>query len=155
MSAVVISAVLMAVGALAQSSINMSNIKIRVERPDRIRGPENREDNFFNEIQVGTNSFKGLTADGSTNPAVASTWMLDNANQPYNMGDSNPQGVLFPANGSFYSCGLWLNGTYTSSGTIYGFAHSETACNYPITTKSMALVTSTNQGLNWNVIQQI
>jgi hypothetical protein len=46
--------------ASAQSAINIANIKIRVERPDRIRNPQapgssncyDGKDNIFNEIEI-------------------------------------------------------------------------------------------------------
>ena len=157
--------------ALAQSPINMTNLKIRVERPDRIREPASPggsncydgKDNYFNEVQTGTSTFMGYSANGSKTSTIASTCRIQGT-QPADMSGSVTQTIYptthYPGAPSYGSCGLWLNGSYiTRNGdgtinTIYGFAHAETACSYPATTKSMAMLTS-NDGQNWSLVSQI
>jgi hypothetical protein len=146
-------------------NINIANVKIRVERPDRIREPEastsqncfRGKDNYFNEFQLLSGSHRGFTANGSKNPAVASTCSTDGIHS-YDMGGA-VTGVIFP-NTSYASCGFWLNTNIKSGSTLYGFAHAETNCNYPATTKSMALLTSDASsdsiaGKTWTEIGQI
>ena len=165
-------------GAVSQSSINLNNVKIRAERPDRVRDPAissssncfDGKDNIFNEIEISAGTFYGYTANGSKNPSVASTCFAKGG-QPYGMG-STAAGwfgpTIYPSNhydssAGYGSCGLWLQGTYKSGATYYGFAHSEgyssafpseRQCSYPPTTKSMSLLSSTD-GLNWSLVQQI
>src|SRR6185312_11772888 len=164
--------------ANSQSPININNLKIRVERPDRIREPQAQsssncydgKDNPFNEIEIATGTFYGYTANGSKMPNVASTCFAKGA-QPYGMQSTSPGSfgpTIYPSNhydtsAGFGSCGLWLQGTHKSGSTYYGFAHaegyssafpSETQCTYPPTTKSMALLTSSD-GLSWSLVGQI
>lgn len=164
--------------AVSQSAININNLKIRAERPDRVRDPQSQassncydgKDNIFNEIQIATGTFYGYTANGSKTPGVASTCFAKGG-QPYGMG-STASGwfgpTIYPSDhydstAGYGSCGLWLQGNYKSGGTYYGFAHAEgyssafpsqRQCSYPPTTKSMALLTSTD-GLSWSLVGQI
>lgn len=169
---------LFAAAVSAQSPINIANIKIRVERPDRVRNPiapgssncYDGKDNIFNEIEITPGTFYGYTANGSKTTTVASTCFAKGG-QPYGMG-STAAGwfgpTIYPSNNynstaGYGSCGLWLQGTYLAGTTYYGFAHTEgyssafpsqRQCNYPPTTKSMALLTSSD-GLNWSLSDQI
>jgi len=60
---------------VAQAQLIPANLKIRVERPDRIRPPVNctstncyrGKDNYFNESEVSTGPFYGYTANGYRN----------------------------------------------------------------------------------------
>jgi hypothetical protein len=176
--AVAVLCLLVVPGAVAQSSININNLKIRAERPDRIRDPVapgssncyDGKDNIFNEIEITAGTFYGYTANGSKNPSVASTCFVKGG-QPYGMGSTVPGWfgpTIYPSNhydsnAGYGSCGTWLQGSYKSGATYYGFAHSEAyssafpsqrQCNYPPTTKSMSLLTSTD-GLSWSLVQQI
>jgi hypothetical protein len=149
----------------APPSINMNNLKIRVERPDRIHDPQNGssqncnrgKDNFFNEFQLLSGNHRGFTANGSKDPTVGSTCSTDGIHS-YDM-DGPVTPVVFP-NTSYASCGFWLETTIKSGTTLYGFAHAETNCNYPATTKSMALLTSdassdATAGKTWTEAGQI
>lgn len=175
----VASCLLFVCGAFAQSAINMNNLQIRAERPDRIRDPQAQsssncydgKDNIFNEIEISPGTFYGYTAEGSKDPNIASTCYIKGG-QPYGMGSTGPAGwfgpTIYPSNhydstAGYGSCGLWLQGSYKSNGIYYGFAHSEgyssafpgqRQCNYPPTTKSMSVLTSTD-GLNWSLSGQI
>jgi hypothetical protein len=81
--------------ASAQSAINIANIKIRVERPDRIRNPQapgssncyDGKDNIFNEIEITPGTFYGYTANGSKTTTIASTCFAKGG-QPYGMGST-------------------------------------------------------------------
>lgn len=165
-----------------QSTINLNNLDIRVERPDRIREPQaptssncyDGKDNFFNEIAIGSGTtagtFYGYTANGykntqNENSTVAST-CVTSGTQVYNM--SGPvTGAAYGGNPdnsgtAFSSCGLWLDGSYKSGSTYYGFSHAEgygtstygPVCDYPPTTKSMALLTSSD-AKSWTLQEQI
>ncbi len=162
----------------SQSPININNLKIRVERPDRIRQPQAQtssncfdgKDNIFNEIEISTGTFYGYTANGSKSPSVASTCFMKGS-QPYGMQATSPGffgPTIYPSNhydssAGWGSCGLWLQGTYKVGTTYYGFAHAEgfssafpdqRQCTYPPTTKSMGLLMSSD-GLNWSLAGQI
>src|SRR6267142_6374391 len=88
--------------ALAQSPINMTNLKIRVERPDRIREPASPggsncydgKDNYFNEVQTGTSTFMGYSANGSKTSTIASTCRIQGT-QPADMSGSVTQ-TIYP-----------------------------------------------------------
>jgi hypothetical protein len=161
---------------MAQAPINMANLKVRVERPDRIRDPQSQtrsncedgKDSFFNEVQINSTTFFGYTANGvgnggSTVANDPSTCLIQGSQVTGMTGGVTA--TVYPSDhynsaATYGSCGLWLDGTYVtrnldgSIATIYGFAHAETSCNYPSTTKSMALITSTD-GQNWSLVSQI
>lgn len=168
---------LLAGSATLSAQLQPTYLKIRIEKADRISQPVNStstncwsgKDNVFTEIQIGTGNFYGYTANGYRNTDGAtndySTCMIQ-GNQVYNMGGGY-QGVIASGNPNdstaFASCGYWLNGVYQSGSTYYGFAHAEgyatnangnRVCNYPPTTKSMGLLTSTD-GVNWTQQGQI
>src|SRR5581483_8069644 len=51
--------------APAQKDLTTSGIRFWVERADAIRMPETYDaDNYFNSYQLGTNGFRGFTANG-------------------------------------------------------------------------------------------
>ncbi|MGB6130146.1 MAG: hypothetical protein WCC14_11980 [Acidobacteriaceae bacterium] len=175
---IVVSLLTFVAGAATLSAqLQPTYLKIRVEKADRIIEPAtpsssncyDGKDNVFTEIEASTGVFYGYTANGYKNSNGAtsdySTCMIQ-GNQVYNMG-ATPTGVI--ASGSpnspssaFSSCGYWLNGVYKSGSTYYGFAHAEAygnstygkVCDYPPTTKSMGLLTSTD-GVNWTPQGQI
>jgi hypothetical protein len=170
-------AVAAAGAAIGQAQLQPTYLKIRIEKADRIIQPANGtstncyrgKDNMFNEIEVSTGVFYGYTANGFRNTNGANnddSTCLIQGNQVYNMGGSFT-GVIASGspndpNYAFASCGYWLNGTYKSGSTWYGFAHAEAYgnttygryCGYPPTTKSMGLLTSTD-GVNWTPQGQI
>jgi hypothetical protein len=174
-------------GSIAQAQVNVNNLKIRVERAVRERKPEPSQtnncyagkDNYFNEIQIDASTYYGYTANGSKDPAISSTcrirsgdpWGFNNVLYSPNPVDPNwfLQSIFpsdhYNASAAYGSCGLWLNGTYRSGSTYYGFAHAEAyshkfadathpECLYSPTTKSMALLSSTD-GNSWNLVGQI
>lgn len=181
MRTVVIALAALSLGALAShAQLIPQNLKIRIEKADRIlepvASPSNSncyagKDNYFNEIEPSSGVFYGYTANGNKNSnglaGQFSTCYMQ-GNQVYSMPQTY-QGVIasgYPNDPSsaYASCGYWLNGTYKSGSTWYGFAHAEgyavqlsttePACDYPPTTKSMGLLTSTD-GINWTPQGQI
>lgn len=168
---------LLAGTATLNAQLQPTYLKIRIEKADRISEPVNPsssncyagKDNHFTEIEIGTGNFYGYTSNGYKNTTGAtndySTCMIQ-GNQVYNMGGGF-QGVIASGNPNdstaYASCGYWLNGVYKSGSTYYGFAHAEgyatnadghRVCDYPPTTKSMGLLTSTD-GVNWTEQGQI
>lgn len=163
---------------LAHAQLVPANLKIRIEKADRISPPVQStssncyrgKDNYFNEIEVSSGKFYGYTANG--NAAGGSndySTCLIQGNQVYNMGapisdsfGAIASGLPNSAAYAFSSCGYWLNGTYKSGSTYYGFAHAEgyattqygLHCSYPPTTKSMGLLTSPD-GSTWTQQGQI
>jgi len=165
------------VAVTAHAQLQPSYLSIRVQKADRISPPTNGtstncyrgKDNYFNEIEISAGSFYGYTANGFRNTNGSSndySSCLIQGNQVYNMG-GNYTGVIASGNpndpaSAYASCGYWLNGTYKSGSTWYGFAHAEgyanttygRYCGYPPTTKSMGLLTSSD-GASWTPQGQI
>ena len=165
--------------ASAQSPINIANIKIRVERPDRVRNPiapgsSNRydgKDNIFNEIEITPGTFYGYTANGSKTPPLhphasprADSRMAWDPPRQDGSGLRSIRATNYDSTAGYGSCGLWLKEPTCQGTTYYGFAHAEGYSSaFPsaapmqlilLTTKSMALLTSSD-GLNWSLSDQI
>ena len=136
--------------APASTDVCETCIRIRVGVPTIVRGPAaDIADNRFNEIALPNGHFRGFDAHGETRA-------IDGA-RPSDM--AGPARVVLrpgPA-GSVDSCGQWLNHAERSGPIVLGFVHDETACNYPAgqTHKSMALSTSSDDGLSWKGLGQI
>lgn len=155
----------------AQKDLSTSGIRFWVERADAIRMPETYDaDNYFNSYQLGTNSFRGFTANGchgstdkpNCTQAIDGTAVWDaTAADP---SSSYHENVLYgQSNGtpmvSWAMCGQWLNSTISSNGVLYGFSHGEnpSAADLPSKYcgnssthhKTMTLFTSTDSGLTW------
>lgn len=158
--------------ANAQKDLVTSGIRFWVERADAIRMPETYDaDNYFNSYQLGTNSFRGFTANGchgsvykpNCTQAIDGTAVWDvTATDP---SSSYHESVLYGQNNgtpmiSSAICGQWLNSTISSGGVLYGFSHGENPAQWDLATKTcgnsgthhktMSLFTSTDGGLNWN-----
>jgi hypothetical protein len=181
---VFLAAILIAGAGFSHAQLIPGNLKIRVEKADRINPPAagtsincyRGKDNYFNEIEISAGTFYGYTANGYKTTNGSSTDYSTCAitgNKVYNMGASlDNTGVIASGlannqNTAFSSCGYWLNGTYKSGSTYYGFAHAEgyattefgRTCDYgqgssTSTTKSMGLLTSTD-GKHWTAQGQI
>lgn len=162
---------LLAPGVQAQKDLATSGIRFWVERADAIRMPETYDaDNYFNSYQVGTNSFRGFTANGchgstdkpNCTQAIDGTAVWDaTATDPSSNYHEN---VLYgQSNGTpmanWAMCGQWLNSTIKYNGVLYGFSHGEnpSATDLPTKTcgnssthhKTMTLFTSADSGLTW------
>src|SRR5262245_29303281 len=112
----------------AQNSICVSCVSIRVGRPWLVRNPDPNThiaDNFVNEVALSGGGFRGFTANAVT--------MSTDGVHAWDMGGTLTQVLSKGSSGSFDECGRWLNDTYESSGTLYGFYHAEKACPYPTT----------------------
>jgi len=169
--AVVTAVLVFAPMAPAQKDLGTSTIRFWVERADAIRMPETYDaDNYFNSYQLGTNSFRGFTANGchgstdkpNCTQAIDGTAVWDvTATDP---GSSYHENVLYgQSNGtpmaSWAMCGQWLNSTISQNGVLYGFSHGENpstadlpskTCGHSSTHhKTMSLFTSTDSGLTW------
>ena len=169
--AVATAVLVLAPTAPAQKDLSTSGIRFWVERADAIRMPETYDaDNYFNSYQLGTNSFRGFTANGchgstdkpNCTQAIDGTAVWDvTATDP---SSSYHENVLYgQSNGtpeaSWAMCGQWLNSTISSGGVLYGFSHGENpstadlpskTCGHSSTHhKTMTLFTSTDSGLTW------
>jgi len=159
--------------AHAQKDLTTSGIRFWVERADAIRMPETYDaDNYFNSYQLGTNSFRGFTANGCHNSstykanctqAIDGTAVWDaTATDP---GSNYHENVLYgQLNGipeaSWAMCGQWLNSTISTGGVLYGFSHGENPAQWDLSGKvcgnssthhkTMSLFTSTDGGLTWD-----
>jgi hypothetical protein len=158
--------------APAQKDLATSGIRFWVERADAIRMPETYDaDNYFNSYQLGTNSFRGFTANGchgstykpNCTQAIDGTAVWDvTATDP---GSKYHESVLYgQLNGipeaSWAMCGQWLNSTISSGGVLYGFSHGENPSSADLSSKTcgnssthhktMTLFTSTDSGLTWD-----
>jgi hypothetical protein len=158
----------LAVTLSAQNNLDTTHISFRVEYASVIRGPEAYgEDNHFSEIEYQSGKFRGFIA----NECISDPWNCTHAvdgtsptdmSAPYPSSDFHAD-VLNPnVSGSptWAPCGLWLNGTLSYGGTLYGFIHGEdkasgdTDCSdYAKHHKSMTQATTptgANAGLSWS-----
>lgn len=155
----------------AQKDLPTTGIRFWVERADAIRMPETYDaDNYFNSYELGTNSFRGFTANGCHNysehgpnctQAIDGTAVWDVA--ATDPSSSYHEDVLYgQLNGTpttnWAKCGQWLNSTISQNSVLYGFSHGENPaigvngnCS-PSSThhKTMTLFTSRDQGLTWS-----
>lgn len=144
----VVFALVLAGSSYGQICVNC--IKVRVGRPWLVRTPDSSNriaDNYFNEVALSGGGFRGFSANSVT-------MSMDGAHT-WDMGSALTQVLSVGSPGGFDECGRWLNDTYQSGGTLFGFYHAEHTCPYPATHKSMALVTSTDQGHTWSLPGQI
>lgn len=128
----------------------VSEVQIRVGRPLITMGPAgNILDNPFSIIALQSGGFRDFTANSTT-------YRLEGSDPWSNGGPLTA--VASAVAGTYASCGLWLNDEQRASGTMYyGYTHAENNCNYSIgqTNKSMALMTSSNEGQTWSLNGQI
>ncbi len=158
--------------AQAQTTLDTSGVRFWLERADAIRGPEPYgEDNYYNSLMLGTNSFRNFTANDCSNSTKTGTanfnctHALDgtaawDATAAYTSSSFHIN-VLNTANGttpSWAHCGQWLNSNYTYGGVLYGFSHGENpkpnssdSCgtDYGTHHKTMTLWRSSDSGLTW------
>ena len=104
---------------------------------ETVLGPDQRTDNPFNTLGTAPN-VTAYIANGAT--YAFTTANLDVLNPL-------PASALGPGpNGTFDSCGAWLNATYADGNLVRGWYHAETDCTYPATRKSVAYAESTDGG---------
>jgi len=167
--AVAAAALMLAPPLRAQQNLNLSGIRLWLERADSIRGPEGYgEDNYYTSYQIGPKSFRNFTSNACwrSGDGPNCTQALDgiaawDATAPprtASRGDGSPLptgsyhwDVLHATSPtqSWARCGQWLNSVLVYDGKLYGFSHGEnpkqgdTTCgNYRTHHKTMTLWTS-------------
>jgi hypothetical protein len=133
-----------AAAAESDSEICVECLRVRVGPPVVIRGPFPDElDAPFSALKLADGSFRGFSANGATYAIEGPTlWEMDGPRQA----------VLEPgADGSVNDCGRWLTSTTRSGDSVLGLVHQEANCDYNRgrTDKSMAIATSSDDGLHW------
>ncbi|SEQ56882.1 hypothetical protein SAMN05428969_3527 [Devosia sp. YR412] len=138
-------AVLMAAGpANAQSDICVDCIQIRVGPPSVLRGPFPDElDAAFTAIKLPDGTFRGFSANGST-------YAIDGASLA-DMGGERREVMQPGPEGAPDDCGRWLTSLTRTGDELLGLVHQEHDCDYNAgrTEKSMAMATSSDDGLTW------
>ena len=133
-----------AVPAQADSELCIECLQVRVGPPVVVRGPFPDElDAPFTALKLSDGTFRGFSANGVT-------YAIDGPNLS-DMGGQR-QAVLEPgAPGSINDCGRWLTSTTRSGEIVIGMVHQERNCDYDLgrTDKSMAIATSSDNGLTW------
>ncbi|WIY54031.1 hypothetical protein O9Z70_05750 [Devosia sp. YIM 151766] len=134
-----------AAAASADSELCMECIKVRVGPPVTVRGPFPDElDAPFTALKLPDGSFRGFSANGAT-------YAIDG---PTLRDMDNPRRAVLEAGiaGSKNECGRWLTSAMRSGGAVLGLVHQESICDYGPqgqTDKSMAIATSSDDGLTW------
>ncbi len=176
---IAIASLLLAPLAQAQQTLNLSGIRLWLERADAMRGPEGYgEDNYYTSYQISSGSFRNFTSNacwtGSDGPnctqaldgtapwdATAPPTTAVPPSTPPTSGPYHPD-VLHStaATAGWASCGQWLNSVISYGGTLYGFGHGEapqpntTGCGQSATHhKTMTLWSSStgaSAGLAWS-----
>jgi hypothetical protein len=131
--------------AIAQQNLNISGVRLWLERADTIRGPEGfGEDNYYTSYMISSGSFRNFTSNacwtGSDGPnctqALNGTAAWDATASPTT---AVPPQSTPPTGPPYYPdvlravgivtgwapCGQWLNSVISSGGTLYGFVHGE------------------------------
>lgn len=128
----------------AEGTLCVECLTVRVGPPVVVRGPFPDElDAPFNALKLADGTFRGFSANGTTF-AIDGASLWDMAGERRAVLDAG-------APGSINDCGRWLTSTLLSGGGLLGFVHQEQACDYENgrTHKSMALATSSDDGLSW------
>ncbi|WP_421950562.1 hypothetical protein [Pelagibacterium sp.] len=120
-------------------------VQVRVGPPVVVRGPFPDElDAPFTALRLADGSFRGFSANGSTY-AIEGASLLDL--------DGPRREVLRAGNsGQESECGRWLTSAVRSGNAVLGFVHQESICDYGPqgqTDKTMAIATSSDDGLTW------
>ena len=125
-------------------------ISIRVGVPSIEQGPRNDvADANFSEIQLPNGHFRGFTAAGVT-------YAID-GRQPAEMNGPLRNVLGRGAQGTFDSCGQWIQHTELTGKVVLAWVHDETACNYKAgqTHMSTSLSISKDYGFTWKDMGQI
>lgn len=130
--------------AHASSEICVECLQVRVGPPVVVRGPFPDElDAPFTALKITDGTFRGFSANGST-------YAIDGPTL-WDMGGRRQEVLQAGAPGSVNDCGRWLTSLARSGDKILGLVHQEHACDYEQgrTEKSMAIATSSDDGLTW------
>lgn len=131
------------VGA-SSADICIDCVSVRVGPALVVRGPFPDEiDAPFTALRLEDGSFRGFSANGST-------YAIDGADL-WDMSGPRREVLQAGAPGSLNDCGSWLTSMARTGDTVLGFVHQEADCDYNEgrTHKSMAIATSTDDGLHW------
>lgn len=130
--------------AAAQEAICTDCISIRVGTPMVVRGPFPDElDAPLSALRLADGWLRAFTAN-STTYAVEGTSLFDLRGQRTPVLEAG-------APGSINDCGRWLTSLARVEGTLLGLVHQEADCDYNEgrTSKSLAIASSTDDGLTW------
>ncbi|MBU1333794.1 MAG: hypothetical protein KJ944_18780 [Alphaproteobacteria bacterium] len=120
-------------------------VQVRVGPAHVIRGPFPDElDAPFTALKLDDGTFRGFSANGSTY-AIEGPTLWDMAGERREVLQAGPPG-------SINDCGRWLTSLTRSSDRVLGFVHQERICDYGPqghTDKTMAIATSSDDGLTW------
>lgn len=146
-AALLTSVLLTASSAQQLTSLCAECLSIRIGPPKIVRGPSGQEsDAPFVVIKRGNGEFRGFTSNHRT-------YAIDGAS-PVDM-SGGKRVVLQPGRkGTLSDCGNWLTGALPAGGRLIGLIHGESGCDYAKnqTHKAMAIATSADEGLNWNIL---
>lgn len=130
---------------LANDAICADCLQVRVGPPTVIRGPFPDElDAPFTALRLNDGNFRGFSANGSTYAIEGATL--------WDMGGDRREVLQAGPPGSINDCGRWLTSLTRSDNRLLGFVHQERICDYGPqghTDKSMAIATSSDDGLTW------
>lgn len=128
----------------AAEAICLDCISVRVGTPQVVRGPFPDElDAPFAALRLADGRFRAFTAN-STTYAIEGTSLFDMAGERRPVLEAGPEG-------SINDCGRWLTSLARVEGTLFGLVHQESDCDYNEgrTSKSLAIASSTDDGLSW------
>ena len=134
----------------AQETPCVDCLQVRVGPPVVARGPFPDElDATFTALRLADGSFRGFTANGLT-------YAVDGPSLSAMEGPRRPV-LQVGEPGSLSDCGRWLTSALRLDGTVLGMVHQERACDYGQgrTNKSMAIATSSDEGLSWSEPQTV
>lgn len=130
--------------ARAQNESCVECLQVRVGAPTVVRGPFPDElDAAFTALKLADGTFRGFSANGST-------YAIDGLSL-WDMGGERREVLQGGPPGSVNDCGRWLTSLTRSGAAVLGFVHQEHDCDYEQgrTQKSMAIATSSDDGLTW------
>jgi hypothetical protein len=130
--------------AFAQQNLNLSGIRLWLERADAIRGPEGYgEDNYYTSYQISSGSFRNFTSNAcwTSSDGPNCTQALDGTavwdatappttaapgdGTPLPSGSYHPDVLHSTSATTWANCGQWLNSVISYGGHLYGFVHGE------------------------------
>jgi hypothetical protein len=130
--------------AAESADICIDCLRVRVGPPVVIRGPFPDElDAPFSALRLSDGSFRGFSSNGSTYAIEGSSL--------FEMSGPRSEVLRAGAPGSINDCGRWLTSIARAGDVTLGLVHQEQSCDYDRgrTDKSMAIASSTDEGLTW------